>query len=51
MTIGFQWLANRVQKRIEMSVKSRALIDTTRIFMNPPQAVANIVRFRPPLVP
>ena len=48
MTIGFQWLDKHVQKRIETSVKSRALIDTTRIFMNPPQSVANIMRFRAP---
>lgn len=48
MTIGFQWLDKHVQKRIETSVKSRALIDTTRIFMNPPQSVASIVRFRTP---
>jgi hypothetical protein len=48
MTIGFQWLDKHVQKRIEKRVQSRALIDTTRILMNPPQSVANIVRFRAP---
>ena len=48
MTIGFQWLDKHVQKRIERRVQSRALIDTTRILTNPPQSVANIVRFRAP---
>ena len=48
MTIGFQWLDKHVQKRIERGSQSRALIDTTRILMNPPQAVANLVRFRRP---
>jgi hypothetical protein len=48
MTIGFQWLDKHVQKRIENGVHSRALIDTTRMFTNPPQSVANIVRFRRP---
>ena len=48
MTIGFQWLDKHVQKRIERRAQSRALIDTTRILMNPPQSVANIVRFRRP---
>jgi hypothetical protein len=48
MTIGFQWLDKHVQKRIERRFPSRALIDATRILGNPPQAVANIVRFRRP---
>jgi hypothetical protein len=48
MFIGFQWLDKHVQKRIEERVQSRALIDTTRIIMNPAQSVANIVRFRAP---
>jgi len=48
MTIGFQWLDKHVQKRIEKRFQSRVLIDTTRIFTNPPQSVANIVRFRAP---
>uniref|UniRef100_Q01X13 Uncharacterized protein n=1 Tax=Solibacter usitatus (strain Ellin6076) TaxID=234267 RepID=Q01X13_SOLUE len=48
MAIGYQWLDKHVQKRIEAHVQSRALIDTTRVLMNPPQAVANIVRFRAP---
>ena len=48
MTIGFQWLDKHVQKRIEKRVQSRALIDTTRLLTNPPQCVANIVRFRAP---
>jgi hypothetical protein len=48
MTIGFQWLDKHVQKPIEMRVQNRALIDTTRILTNPPQSVANIVRFRAP---
>jgi hypothetical protein len=48
MTIGFQWLDKHLQKRIEEGAHSRALIDTTRILTNPPQSVANIVRFRRP---
>ena len=48
MTIGFHWLDKHLQKRIEGRVHSRVLIDTTRIFTNPPQSMANIVRFRAP---
>ena len=48
MTIGFQWLDKHVQKRIERQGHSRALIDTTRILTNPPQSVANLLRFRAP---
>jgi hypothetical protein len=48
MTIGFHWLDKHLQKRIEGRLHSRALIDTTRILANPPQAMANIVRFRAP---
>jgi hypothetical protein len=48
MTIGFHWLDKHLQKRIERRFESRALIDTTRILTNPPQSVANIVRFRAP---
>jgi hypothetical protein len=48
MTIGFQWLDKHLQKRIEKRVQNRALIDTTRMLTNPPQSVANIVRFRAP---
>ena len=48
MTVGFQWLDKHVQKRIEKRVQSRAVIDTTRMLTNPPQYVANIMRFRAP---
>ena len=48
ITIGFQWLDKHVQKRIESRFQSRALIATTRILANPPQSVANILRFRAP---
>jgi hypothetical protein len=48
MTIGFQWLDKHVQKRIERRTHSRAVIDTTRILINPPQSIANIIRFRRP---
>jgi hypothetical protein len=48
MTIGFQWLDKHVQKRIESRTQSRALIDTTRMLTNPPQSVANLVRFKAP---
>jgi len=48
MTIGFHWLDKHVQKRIEQRTHSRAVIDTTRILINPPQSIANIIRFRRP---
>jgi hypothetical protein len=48
MTIGFQFLDKHLQKRIEESTHRRALIDTTRILTNPPQSIANLVRFRRP---
>jgi hypothetical protein len=48
MTVGFHWLDKHVQKGIEKRTQSRAVIDTTRILTNPPQSVANIVRFRAP---
>ena len=48
LTVGFQWLDKHVQKRIEESSQSRALIDATRMLTNPPATVANIMRFRRP---
>jgi hypothetical protein len=48
MTIGFQFLDKHLQKRIEESTHSRAVIDTTRMLTNPPQTMANLVRFRRP---
>ncbi len=48
ITIAFQWLDKHVQKGIERRAESRAFIDTTRILTNPPQSVANLVRFRRP---
>jgi hypothetical protein len=48
MTIGFQWLDKHVQKRFERREHSHALINTTRIFTNPPQSMANIFRFKAP---
>ena len=48
MTIGFQWLDKHVQRSIEDRVQNRALIDATRMLTDPPQAVANIVRFKRP---
>ena len=48
LTIGFQWLDKHVQKGIERRAQSRFLIDTTRIFTNPPQSIANLVRFQLP---
>jgi hypothetical protein len=48
LTIGFQWLDKHLQKGIEQRVHNRALIDATRVLTNPPQSMANIVRFRPP---
>ncbi len=48
MTIGFHWVDKHLQRGIERRVHSRALIDTTRIFTNPPQAMANLVRAKAP---
>jgi hypothetical protein len=48
MTIGFQWLDKHLQKRIEEHVQNRFVIDSTRILTNPPQSVANLMRFRRP---
>jgi hypothetical protein len=48
MTIGFQFLDKHLQKRIEERTHSRAVIDTTRILINPRQSIANIIRFRRP---
>jgi hypothetical protein len=48
MTIGFQWLDKHLQKRIEEHVQNRFVINSTRILTNPPQSVANLVRFRSP---
>ena len=48
MTIGFQWLDKHVQKRIEEHVENRVLINTTRVFTNPTQSIANVTRFRWP---
>jgi hypothetical protein len=48
MLIGFQWLDKHVQKRIERRFQSRAVIDTTRIIINPTQSVANLIRFKRP---
>jgi hypothetical protein len=48
LTVGFQWLDKHVQKRIEEYAQSRFVIDSTRILTNPPQSVANLVRFRRP---
>jgi hypothetical protein len=48
MTIGFQWVDKHLQKPMENRIHSRALIDTMRIFTNPPQSLANLFRFRTP---
>jgi hypothetical protein len=48
MTIGFQWIDKHFQKPLENRIQSRALIDTMRIFTNPPQSLANFFRFRTP---
>jgi hypothetical protein len=48
MTIGFHWLDKHLQKKIERQVHSRAVIDTTRVLTNPPQSLANILRFQRP---
>lgn len=48
MTVGFQWLDKHVQKRIESQGHGRALIDITRMITDPPQCMANVVRFRRP---
>jgi hypothetical protein len=48
MTIGFQWVDKHLQKPLESRIRNRALIDTTRIFTNPPQSLANFFRLRTP---
>jgi len=48
MMIGFQWVDKHLQKPMESHIQSRALIDTMRIFTNPPQSLANFFRFRTP---
>ena len=48
MTIGFQWIDKHFQKPMEDRIHNRALIDTMRIFTNPPQSMANFFRFRTP---
>ena len=48
MLVGYQWLDKHVQKRIENATSSRAVIDTTRMLMNPPQTIANITRMKRP---
>jgi len=48
ITIAFQWLDKHLQKRIEEHVHNRPLIDFTRLLTNPPQSIANLVRFRKP---
>jgi hypothetical protein len=48
MTIGFQWVDKHFQKAMEDRIHNRALIDTMRIFTNPPQSLANFFRFRTP---
>ena len=48
MTIGFQWVDKHFQRPMENRINSRALINTMRIFTNPPQSLANFFRFRTP---
>jgi hypothetical protein len=46
VTVGFHWLDKDVQKRIEQRTHSRAGSIPARILINPPQSIANIIRFR-----
>jgi len=48
LTIGFQWTDKHVQRPIETRFHNRAVIDTTRILSNPPESLANLLRFRRP---
>ena len=48
MTIGFQWLDKHLQRRIESRFQNRYFINTMRMLTQPPQCLANIVRFRAP---
>ena len=48
LTIGFQWTDKHVQEPIEKRFHNRAVIDTTRILSNPPESLANLLRFRRP---
>jgi hypothetical protein len=48
LTIAFQWADKHVEIPIEKRTHNRAVIDTTRILSNPPQSLANLLRFRRP---
>jgi hypothetical protein len=48
LMIGFQWADKHLQVPIEKRFHNRAIIDTTRILSNPPQSLANVLRFRRP---
>lgn len=48
LIIGFQWIDKHIDVLIEKRFNNRALIDTTRILTNPPQSLANLLRFRRP---
>ncbi len=48
LTIAFQWTDKHVQVPIERRFHNRGIIDTTRILGNPPQTLANLLRFRRP---
>ena len=48
LTIAFQWADKHVEIPIEKRFHNRAVIDTTRILSNPPQSLANLLRFRRP---
>jgi hypothetical protein len=48
MTIGFQWVDKHLQKPLESHIQNHTLINTTRIFTNPPASLANIFRFKAP---
>jgi hypothetical protein len=48
LIMGFQWTDKHLQVAIEKRFHNRAIIDTTRIFTNPPASLADLLRFRRP---
>jgi hypothetical protein len=48
LTIAFQWVDKRFQKPMERRVHNRGVVDAMRILTNPPQSLANFLRFRKP---
>jgi hypothetical protein len=48
MTIGLQWVDKHLTRRFERGGHNRALVDTLRIFANPPQGLSNLFAWQSP---